>query len=80
MCILGVVEYRRSVNDCYARARIVAKKNDKIYIIEVKTKKALRYLKKELDWLMLAKEYGFLPVVATVDVKIEARDLVIEEL
>jgi hypothetical protein len=59
---------------------LVAKKDDKIYIIEVKTQKALRYLKKEWDWLMLAKEYGFSPVVATVDVKIEARDLVLEEL
>jgi Holliday junction resolvase len=58
---------------------LVAKKDDKIYIIEVKTQKALRYLKKELDWLMLAKEYGFSPVVATVNVNIEARDLVLEE-
>lgn len=73
---LGVIGKRKHV---YC-PDLVAKKDDKICVIEVKTKKALRYLKKEKDWLILAKDYGFSPIVATLNVNIEANDLVLKEL
>lgn len=61
---------------------LVAKKNGKIYVVEIKaTKGALRYLKGEkLKGLMLAKDYGFSPMLVTLNVNIEASDFTITEL
>lgn len=61
---------------------LVAKKEEKIYLIEVKsTKHARQFLKGEKKrGLMLAKEYGFFPAVVTMIVKIEALNLKMEEL
>lgn len=54
----------------------------KIYVVEIKaTKGALGYLKGEkLKGLMLAKDYGFSPMLVTLNVNIEASDLAITEL
>lgn len=62
---------------------LIAKKNGKIYVIEVKSSKRARkyYLKgKKLRGLMLAREYGFIPTVITLEVQIEATEFELEEL
>ena len=61
---------------------LIAKKDGKIYVVEVKaTKGALRYLKRgKLKGLMLAKDYGFSPMLVTLNVNIEASDFTITEL
>jgi len=60
---------------------LIAKKNDKIYVVEVKTNKATRYLKGEkLRGLMLARNYGFIPMLITLNINIEATNLILREL
>ena len=61
---------------------LVAKKDHEIYIIEVKsTRNARRFLRgKKLRGLMLAREYGFTPVLITFNLKIEASNFRMSEL
>lgn len=60
---------------------LVAKKDEKIYVVEIKTGKGIRYLKEEkLKGLMLAKEYGLVPLLVTLNVNIEVTDLILREL
>ena len=61
---------------------LLAKKSDKIYVIEVKsTKRALRFLKGEkLKGLMLAREFGFTPAIISIDIKIEATNFKMAEI
>ena len=61
---------------------LVAKKDEKIYLVEVKsTKQARQFVKGEkMRGLMLAKEYSFFPVVVTMNIKIEALSFKMEEL
>lgn len=61
---------------------LIAKRDEKIYLIEVKsTKRARQFLKGEkMRGLMLAKEYGFFPAVVTMNLKIEALSFEMEEL
>jgi hypothetical protein len=61
---------------------LIAKKEDKIYVIEVKsTKTARRFLRGEkLRGLMLAKDYGFIPALITLELKVEATDFKMKEL
>ena len=60
----------------------VAKKDRKIYIIQVKsTKGALQFLRgKRLKGLLLAREFGFIPTLISFDIKIEANNFKIEEV
>lgn len=73
---LGIDEYRYFPD-------LIAKKNGEIYMIEVKSSKRARkqYLKgKKLRGLMLAREFGFTPMVITLKVHIEATEFELEEL
>jgi len=78
---LGAFElYRKEIHGIYM-LDLVAKKNDEIYIVEVKTNEAVRYLRGEkLEGLMLARKYGFIPMLATLKVSIEVTDLMVTEL
>ena len=73
---INVVNKRQYIPD------IIAKKDGKIYIIEVKSRKgAIRNLRgKRLEGLLLAKEYGFIPLLVTFIIKIEADNFKIEEI
>jgi len=58
---------------------LVAKKNNKIYVVEIKVGQGTRYLKKEkVKGLVMAKEHGFIPMLVTLNLSIEARDLEIK--
>ena len=60
---------------------LLAKKNRKIYVVEVKASSGKQNLRGEkLEGLLLAKKYGFVPMVVTLDVEIKASDLVAQEL
>jgi len=59
---------------------LVAKKNQEIYIIEVKVNTGRIDSEKERRGLMLARDYGFIPMLITSKVNIEVSDLVIAEL
>jgi len=61
---------------------LVAKKDEKIYLVEVKsTKHARQFLKGEkMRGLKLAKEYGFFPAVVTMHLKIEALSFKMKEI
>jgi len=60
---------------------LVAKKNGKIYVAEVKANSGIQFLKGEkLKGLMLAKQFGFIPMLVTLNVNIEVSDLTITEL
>lgn len=61
---------------------LIAKKGDKIYIVEVKsTKGAVNYLKEKwLKGFLLAKEYGFIPLLVSFNLKIEIDNFKMEEI
>jgi len=62
---------------------LVAKKNGEIYVIEVKSSERARksFLKgKKLKGLMLAREFGLIPTVVTLNLKIETSEFELEEL
>jgi len=73
---LDVVYERKYIPD------LIAKKDGKIYVIEVKSRKgALQFLKgKRLKGLLLAREYGFFPSLVSFNLKIEADNFKMEEL
>lgn len=55
---------------------LTCKKEDEIYVVEVKANSGINYLKgRKLEGLMLAKEYGFIPMLITIKVQIEAANL-----
>lgn len=56
------------------RCDLLAKKSDQLYVIEVKsTKGAVQFLREDkLKGLMLAREYGFIPAIVMLDLRIEA--------
>jgi len=56
----------------------VAKKSKKIYIVEVKANTRRIDTKKEMEDLMRAKDYGFIPMLVTLNVIIETADIVME--
>lgn len=59
----------------------VAKKNDDIYIIEVKTNNAIKYFKEEkLEGLTSVRKFGLVPLIITLKVDIVAKDFLIKEL
>ena len=60
---------------------LVAKKDTKIYLVEVKSTKGARKLLKgeKLRGLVLAREYGFIPSIVSFSLKIEAKDFQMEE-
>ena len=64
------------------RCDLLAKKTSRIYIIEVKsTRGGLRFLKgKKLEGLMLAREYGFIPAIVSLNLKIEATNFKMVEI
>jgi Holliday junction resolvase len=60
---------------------MIAKKNGEIYVIEIKTTGGIRYLKgSPLKGLLMARNYGFIPALITVNVSIKATDLTVREL
>ena len=61
---------------------LIAKRDGKIYVVEVKsTKGALKFLKgKWLNGFLLAKEYGFIPALVSFNLKIEADNFKMEEI
>jgi Holliday junction resolvase len=60
---------------------LLAKKNRKIYVVEVKANSGKQNLKGEkLEGLLLAKKYGSVPMLVTIDVEVQASDLVAQEL
>jgi hypothetical protein len=60
---------------------MIAKKNGEIYVIEIKTTGGIRYLKGcPLKGLLMARNYGFIPALITVNVSIKATDLTVREL
>jgi len=57
------------------RPDLLAKKNGTIYIVEVKVNSGTQYLKGEkLRGLLLATEYGFTPMLVTINVDVEVAD------
>lgn len=56
----------------------VAKKSKKIYIVEVKANTGRIDTKKEMEDFMLAKDYGFIPMLVTLNVNIETADIVMK--
>ena len=78
---LGVVSKRGIVPGCSYCPDLIAKKDDRIYVVEIKVGQGISYLKGEkLRGLMSAKDYGFIPMLVTIDIDIEASNLVIKEL
>jgi hypothetical protein len=60
---------------------LVAKKDNKIYVIEVKTNSGNVYLKKEkLEGLMSARKFNFIPLVINLKISIEATNFIMNEL
>jgi hypothetical protein len=60
---------------------MLAKKDGKVYVVEVKTNSGKQNLKGEkLEGLLLAKKFGFAPMVVTLNIEIQASDLVAQEL
>ena len=61
---------------------LIAKKDGKIYVIEVKSRKgAIQFLKgKKLRGLLLAREYGFIPSLVSFNLKIEAENFKMEAI
>lgn len=61
---------------------LIAKKGEKIYVIEVKsTRGALKFLRgKKLRGLLLARKYGLIPSIVSFNLRIEAKDFKMEEL
>jgi len=59
---------------------LVAKKNNKIYIVEVKANTGIRQHRKLKEASIIAKKYGFIPILVTLNVNIEATNLTIREL
>jgi len=60
---------------------LIARKNGDIYIVEIKTGEAISYLKGEkLDEVVLAKQYGFIPILITLNINVEANDFKAYEL
>jgi hypothetical protein len=75
------VSYLKKLNRKYI-PDLIAKKDGKIYVIEVKSRKgALQFLKGEkLRGLVLAREFGFIPSLISFNLKIEAENFKMEEL
>ena len=60
---------------------LIAKKKRDFYVIEVKTNTGTNFLRgKRLEGLMLAKDYDFIPMLITLNVKIEMTNLKLQEL
>ncbi len=59
---------------------IVAKKDNKIYLVEVKANAGVRQLRELKAGAMIAKKHGFVPILATLKVSVRASDLVMKEL
>jgi hypothetical protein len=52
---------------------LIAKKNNEIFVVEVKVGQGINYLKgKSRKGLILAKDYGFIPMLITLDIDIKA--------
>lgn len=59
---------------------LVAKKNNKIYIVEVKANTGVRQYRNLNEASIIAKKYGFIPILMTLNVNIEATNLTFREL
>jgi hypothetical protein len=59
---------------------LVAKKNNKIYIVEVKANTGVRQIRNLNEASIIAKKYGFIPILMTLNVNIEATNLTFREL
>jgi len=60
---------------------LVAKKDERIYVVKIKVGQGVYYLKGNTrKGLLLAKDYGFIPLLITLSVDIEASNLQIREL
>jgi len=72
-------QYVKEISSLYI-PDFVAKKNQKIYIVEVKTNTGIRQIRELKEGSTIAKKYGFIPILITLNVNIEATDLTIKEL
>jgi len=78
---LGVIGKRPMADREYLYTPdLVAKKNQELYIIEVKVNTGKFDSEKEKRGFMLARDYGFIPMLITLKVNIEVSDLVVAEL
>lgn len=60
---------------------LVCRKDNDIYVVEVKTNSADIYLKPEkVRGLLLAKKFGLIPLLSHINVRIDASDFVLQEL
>ena len=77
----ALVETEESEREYIYTPDLVAKKNGEIYIVEVKANTGRVFLTEEQrKGLALAKEYGFIPALITLNVNIEATDLAMSEI
>ncbi len=76
---IGLTEVGRSAHQ-YA-PDMAAKKDGRIYIVEVKVNTGALYLKGEkLQALKLAREYGFIPMLITLNIDMKVTNLIAREL
>lgn len=60
---------------------LVAKRNGEIYVVEIKVGQGIYYLRGDkLKGFTLAKKYGFIPMLITLDLTIEAGNLRFKQL
>ena len=73
---------KKVIGECEYRPDLIAKKDGKIHIIEVKsTKGALQFLRgKRLKGLLLAREFGFIPTLISFNLNIGVQNFKIEEI
>ena len=77
----NLFDYLEKLNSRYI-PDLIAKKNEKIYIIEVRNREeASKFLKgKKYRSLLLARKYGFIPLLVSFELNIEANNLKMEEI